>query len=277
MNRKGITLIELLVALSVSGVLVAGVYKTFVSQQHTYSVQDQLVDMQQNVRLAINRMTREIRMAGFGGGGINNWYNCEFFKHGAIYGLNNVVNPGAGGTSVTVFEGFEPLVRTTLSIQGNNTDNFIFVNDITSFDTANRRYISVDGSEPHQILSINAGSKELRFNGWDRLTTDHPVGSPVYLLQAITYSIGMFEGKSCLLRDDQLGGGAQPVAENVESLQFEYFDGNGNVTANPPDIRMIRVTLVVRSDQVDRELSKGGDGFRRRTLTSNIQLRNLLF
>ena len=39
MNRKGITLIELLVALSVSGILIAGVYKTFVSQQHTFAVQ----------------------------------------------------------------------------------------------------------------------------------------------------------------------------------------------------------------------------------------------
>ena len=63
MNRKGITLIELLVALTISGILVAGVYRTFVSQQHTYTVQEQVVDMQQNVRLAINRMTRELRMA----------------------------------------------------------------------------------------------------------------------------------------------------------------------------------------------------------------------
>ena len=66
MNRKGITLIELLVALTISGMLVAGLYRTFVSQQHTFTVQEQVVDMQQNVRLAINRMTRELRMAGFG-------------------------------------------------------------------------------------------------------------------------------------------------------------------------------------------------------------------
>ncbi|MGZ4027144.1 MAG: PilW family protein, partial [Flavisolibacter sp.] len=44
MNRKGITLIELLVALTMSGIMIAGAYKTFVSQQHTYAVQDQVVD-----------------------------------------------------------------------------------------------------------------------------------------------------------------------------------------------------------------------------------------
>ncbi|MGZ6347171.1 MAG: hypothetical protein ACXWNC_06340, partial [Anaerolineales bacterium] len=270
-------LIELLVALSVSGILIAGAYRTFVSQQHTYAVQDQVVDMQQNIRLAINRMTRELRMAGFGGGGVDSWANGEFFKHGAVYGFGNVVNPGAGDTSITVFEGFETLIRTTLSLNANTAANSIFVNDVSSFDTANRKYISINGSEVHHISNINAGNKELQFLGWDKLTTDHLAGEPVYLLQAITYSIGMFDGKSCLLRNDHLGGPAQPVAENVESLRFAYFDVNGNPTANSADIRMIQVTVVARSDQVDPELAKAGDGFRRRTLTSNLQLRNLLF
>ena len=278
MNRKGITLIELLVALCVSGVLLGGVYKTFTSQQHTYTVQDQIVDMQQNVRVAINRMTRELRMAGFGGGGVDGWSSTEFFNHGAMYGAySNVVNPAGGGTSVTVVEGFQPLIATTLSVNASTGSKSIFVNDASSFDTANMQYISIDGSEAHCISAINAGTKELQFNGWDKLTNDHLAGEPVYLLQAITYSIGPSEGKSCLLRDDHLGAGPQPVAENVETLQFAYFDVNGNPTANPPDIRMIQLNVVARTDMSDPDIAKTGDGFRRRTLTSNIQLRNLLF
>lgn len=287
MNRKGITLIELLVALSVSGVLVAGIYKTFVSQQHTYSVQDQLVDMQQNVRLAINVMTRELRMAGFGGGGVSGWTASEFFNHGTIYGsYSGVVNPGPGGTSVTVVEGFEPLVRTTLAANALTDDNSITLNDVSSFDAppGARRYISINGTEAHQILSIDTVNKKITFHGWDTVIADHPIsidgvpiGVPIYLIGAVTYSVGMFDGKSCLLRDDHLGGGPQPVADNIESLQFEFFDVNGNVTLVPADIRMIRVRTVVKSDQVDQDLRKGGDGYRRRALNTNIQLRNLLF
>jgi len=63
---KGITLIELLVALVISGLLLAAVYRTFINQQKTFVVQGQVVDMQQNMRVAINRMMTEIRMAGFG-------------------------------------------------------------------------------------------------------------------------------------------------------------------------------------------------------------------
>ena len=64
-KKDGLTLIELLVALAVSAILTAGVYQTFISQQKTYTVQDQVVDTQQNVRVALDRMIREIRMAGY--------------------------------------------------------------------------------------------------------------------------------------------------------------------------------------------------------------------
>jgi prepilin-type N-terminal cleavage/methylation domain-containing protein len=63
---KGLTLIELLIAMAISAILIAAIYRTFILQQKTYTVQEQVVDMQQNVRVAINRMMREIRMAGFG-------------------------------------------------------------------------------------------------------------------------------------------------------------------------------------------------------------------
>ncbi len=286
MNRKGMTLIELLVGLSVSGILIAGIYRTFVSQQHTFTVQEQIVDMQQNVRLSINRMTRELRMAGFGGGGSDGWYKdfpagTEFFKHGVIYGAyTDITNPAGGGTSVTVLEGYEPLIRTTLSVTGNADDKSISVSDVSSFDQPPnpKIYISINGTEAHHIKTIDAGAKTITFPAWDKgLIAVHQIGEPVYLVAAVTYSVGMFDGKSCLLRDDHMGAGLQPVADNVESLQFAYFDANGNPTANPPDIRMIRVAVVVTSDQADRDLAKAGDGLRRRTLTTNIQLRNLPF
>ena len=270
MNRKGITLIELLVALSISGILVAGVYRTFVSQQHTYTVQDQVVDMQQNVRLAINRMTRELRMAGYGRMGAT---ASTFFAGGGMHGtFNNVVNPGGGGTSVTVVGGYQSVTTMSAYAQiGSKKD--IQVNDASGFDTGKKRYICINGTESLEITKITGNQIDFKAGTKE----EHFAGEPVFLVMAITYSIGPFEGKSCLLRDDNLGAGPQPVAENVENLQFAYFDANGNPTANPPDIRMIQLTIIARTDKTDPELAKAGDGFRRRTLTTNIQLRNLRF
>jgi hypothetical protein len=193
-----------------------------------------------------------------------------------MYGtFSNVVNSGGGGTSVTVVEGYQTLIPTTMSLNATTGSNSIFLNDVSGFDTGVKQYISINGLESHRIQQIIG--KEIKFPGWDKLTNDHLAGEPVYLVMAITYSIGPFEGKSCLLRDDHLGSGPQPLAENIENLQFAYFDANGNPTANPPDIRMIQLTLIARTDKTDSELAKAGDGFRRRTLTTNIQLRNLAF
>jgi len=64
-KNDGLTLIELLIALTVSAFVMAGLYRTVIGQQKSYTVQEQVVDAQQNVRAAVDRMTREIRMAGY--------------------------------------------------------------------------------------------------------------------------------------------------------------------------------------------------------------------
>jgi prepilin-type N-terminal cleavage/methylation domain-containing protein len=64
-NKKGITLIELLVALAISGIVLAGVYQLFISQTRTYAKQDQVVEVQQSVRTAMEILLRDLRMAGF--------------------------------------------------------------------------------------------------------------------------------------------------------------------------------------------------------------------
>jgi len=65
LNEKGITLIELLVALVIAAITLAGVYKVFISQTRTYAIQDQVVEVQQNVRSAMEILLRDLRMTGF--------------------------------------------------------------------------------------------------------------------------------------------------------------------------------------------------------------------
>lgn len=63
-NNKGITLIELLVVLVISGVVLAGIYRIFIAQSKAYTVQDQVAEVQQNVRSAMEILVRDLRMAG---------------------------------------------------------------------------------------------------------------------------------------------------------------------------------------------------------------------
>lgn len=64
-DEKGVTLIELLIALVISGIIVAAIYRMFVAQTRSYTVQDQVAEVQQNVRNAMELLVRDIRMAGF--------------------------------------------------------------------------------------------------------------------------------------------------------------------------------------------------------------------
>ena len=60
----GFTLIELLVVLAISGLVMTAIYTTFRFQQQSYSLQRQMVAMEQNLRSAMIMMEKEIRMAG---------------------------------------------------------------------------------------------------------------------------------------------------------------------------------------------------------------------
>jgi prepilin-type N-terminal cleavage/methylation domain-containing protein len=64
-NKRGVTLIELLVALAIAAVTLAGIYRVFIFQSKTYALQDQVVEVQQSVRGAMDIILRDLRMTGF--------------------------------------------------------------------------------------------------------------------------------------------------------------------------------------------------------------------
>jgi len=73
LNKQGFTLVELLVAMAISGVVMAGIYTAYSSQQKSYVTQEQIAAMQQNLRAAMYVMQREIRMAGYDPTGSGNF------------------------------------------------------------------------------------------------------------------------------------------------------------------------------------------------------------
>jgi len=63
--NKGFTLVEILVAMAIASVVMAGIYSAYSSQQRSYIVQEQVAGMQQGIRAAMDLMEREFRMLGF--------------------------------------------------------------------------------------------------------------------------------------------------------------------------------------------------------------------
>jgi type IV pilus assembly protein PilW len=62
-NNAGFSLTELLVALAMVGIVSVAMYMSFSSQSRSFVKQEQAVDVQQNVRAAMDIMVRDIRLA----------------------------------------------------------------------------------------------------------------------------------------------------------------------------------------------------------------------
>src|SRR4030042_6241606 len=149
-KNRGLTLLELLVALVISALIIAGLYRTFIGQQKTYTVQEQVVDMRQNVRGAIGNMMRELRATGFGSVGMV--LPITLGTGGSAETYQYVVNrdrPSAGW--VTVVSALS-LGSRGATVEGVVSPPQILASDASDFGYENgpddkKKYISIGGVE----------------------------------------------------------------------------------------------------------------------------------
>lgn len=269
-RNKGVTLVELLVVLVISGILMAALYRTFIKQQKTYTIQDQVVDMQQNVRVAFDRMTRELRMAGYGGGtnilSVFDGPNYVNTFSQIIKLENNVNNVGTNDDRITII--FADQVGVLSSNTPKNSTSVSVTNASSLFNNTTKKYLNLNGLNNYLISSVSGSSITIDATKHPTgLIEDHVATEPVYLVKAITYDLGTVDGKPTLRRNENTGGGAQALAENIENLQLtSSTDANGNT--------IIQVAITARTSISDPDYGSGG-GYRKRVLTSSIKVRNM--
>ncbi|NIS59766.1 MAG: prepilin-type N-terminal cleavage/methylation domain-containing protein [Proteobacteria bacterium] len=153
-ERKGFTLVELLVALVLSFILVGAIYRSFTFQQKAYSVQDQIAEAQQNVRMAMNVLLRDIRMAGYGmpDGGIT--IGKDTFTHAirispkaAKVPFDSITLVGAFGTPVGYLDRTLAPASTEIYVRSSG--------EAANFDSTNNKYIFIGGLESLTVLSVD--------------------------------------------------------------------------------------------------------------------------
>lgn len=63
-NTSGLSLVELLVVMAMLGVIMGAVYSLVISNQRTAYTSDETVEVQQNLRIAMDTISKDLRMAG---------------------------------------------------------------------------------------------------------------------------------------------------------------------------------------------------------------------
>ncbi len=84
-KQRGLSLVELMIAITLGLILMSGVIKVFLNSKATYSTQQALSRIQETGRLAIEFVSRDIRMAGYNG--------CGSRSQGGVAVTNTLNNP----------------------------------------------------------------------------------------------------------------------------------------------------------------------------------------
>ena len=291
-EQKGFTLVELLVVVLVFFFVVAAVFDAYISQHHASVIQAQVSDMQQNARVAMDFLSKDIRMAGFGrpAGAVNGFSDAisPAINNDATGG-NNVLS---GTDQVTVVTGYRQ-VSTLTSAASAEATTITLVANASQFDTDKKKFVCIEGIgqiDNYQVTGIAGNVLTVS----PALHRAYQAGAPALLVKAITYSVN---DARFLTRNENTGGGAQTLASSIEDLQFAYQLDDGtwsNAPAVPGDIRAVRINVLARTpfadhspgqtgtigrivDVEDHDVNNLTDGFRRRLLTSVVEVRNLGF
>ncbi|RMD78759.1 MAG: prepilin-type N-terminal cleavage/methylation domain-containing protein [Gammaproteobacteria bacterium] len=301
-GQRGFGLVELMVAVTLGLLLLAGVVQVFASSRQAYRLQQAQDRLQENGRTALQVLARDIRMAGFWG--------C----HGDASQLTNNLDPaapgyvdfvaggvdgqegGPGNPDVLILRGGAgaplnltqamPNASADLKVApGNGVKQFdlLLVSDCSQGDVFQVTNSNPSGSGQ---LVHNTGAGQPG-NLVKPLSKAYGTDAQVFQAQEIRYSVqpGLL-GQPSLFRS--VNGAAQELVEGVEDLQVSYgedTDGDGAVNryadANDPaldtaKVLAVRLTLTLRSveDNVTAAPTPFGDRRLRRTFTTTVTLRN---
>ncbi|HNV25915.1 MAG TPA: prepilin-type N-terminal cleavage/methylation domain-containing protein [Nitrospira sp.] len=252
-NQQGFTLVELMAAVLITVVIVAATMTTVVTSNRANVVNTQVADTQQNVRLATDLLSRDIKLAGFN-------YNATDPATMAVGACNATIgavtkpvgllpqdqSPNAADTGPDGISMVLPVMNTTgwtLTAAAGGTANApTFDNSISLSATAITEMvarglvvnstISIGGAVSKTVKTINATS--LDFGTGQYVSGQFPIGTPVFLLQCVRYQILVNtpatcgSNAPCLVRDNV------PLVDGVEDLQITYAcDGCNQAAPNP--------------------------------------------
>lgn len=233
-DERGFTLIELMIALVIGAIITAAAFTILTTTSKAVRANEQTVDTQQNVRIAMELLSRDIKLAGFGSPGVAIG-NCTY----PIMPSDNTV--GAVDNGPDSVQLLVPTGKTTgtdrWTLQSQTSPSGAAqitlqagaVADMVSSGLANGSYISVNGAHTATVNSFSAGSNTI--NIAIPAPIWFPVDAQVYLLQCIRYRVvtnsaicGSIE--PCLTRGVAgvtTGPNAEaPIVEGIEELQLAY-------------------------------------------------------
>lgn len=296
-------MIEVLIVMLIGSILATGVVAVFIQQSRAMALNEDLVDLEQNLRVAMDLLHRDVRMAGayvsgvfppFVVGGID--YNgdgiVEMSSEGGAGNPDAIMlqlSPDPGLPIVTYPGGASSNLR-VCSPSGVQTGQIIPLSDpVSPPETRSIQVTSIGfvsciglGCPGNACDRINFSPGLSSFNTPGGLAANYEGGRFWSRLESLTYFIS----------DDANGDGTADdpalmrvlnrstpaiVAFGVNDLQVVYLLDDGSESTNPAVDNVRRVRLSLSGESRNAHAVGATTGKRTRTMTTEVQVRNLAF
>jgi len=150
-RNAGFTLIELMIAMAIFSLVIAGVIGAFWEQLRSHNTQQQILAMQQNARAAMYFITTEMRMAGYDPTGTSD----------AGLTPDNAVR-----TTTTFSMNISDGANDGIDNDGDGTpDEANEASDYITYDLVNNQITRTDGTGITQILADNIDALDFVYHG----------------------------------------------------------------------------------------------------------------
>ncbi len=259
-NEKGFTLLEVMIALAIMGVVTAAVMQAYVTQHENYMVQEDISDIQQNARASVDELVRNVRMAGYG----------------IPPTLSAVTPSNTNPDTITITytsSSCESFLRSDMST---STEALPCSLSVACFNDLEWCYIydpDSGGGDWFQVSNVDAANRQLDHVSTP-LSAAYRAGSVVKPINQIKYFVDTTDPDHPNLMMERRGSTPQVYAEDISDLQFRYRMKNGSIIDEPlltDNIREVLITVRGRSHDLDVRT----DNRRQREFVTSVSLRNL--
>ena len=275
---RGFTLLEMAFATAITALVVLGVMVTFLSHYRSYRAHRALRDMQQSARTALEAVSRDVRMAGYGvtvpDSQLSSWITwvSDITNNPTVHNGGS----GQGRDALSIVAAFgPPLASLSQPAISNAIALHVGSGEGARFNTSDKSVIFIGRLETARIVSLTGDILTVSVDpdmAGKGLRWDYPVGTPVELVEVATYEwydgTNAYPHHPCLLRDDHHGvlsmAWQKMVAGNVEDFQVQEL------------FYSLNVDISVRAGEAEQNYTNPdrGDHFRRLTVGTRILPRN---
>lgn len=263
-DRRGFTLVELMIVAVVGAMVVGATYQIMLSSQRALTIQTAQIQGQQTVRAGIDILFSELRELSRAEGDILTMGPDRIqIRAMRAFGLVCGVDPSGSPVRVQKIGRFFEDGDSVMVLADNDpdiaTDDTILSGVVSSIDPTQ----TCSGADTAQLLTVPDLALAALADDTVRL------GAPVRAFTVYTYGLYSLDGDYFLARRSgattaRLVG---PLSSN--GVSFIYSDSFGNVTIDPRAVSQIDVTLRAESKVLDPRGRPVAD-----SLTTAIYLRN---